>query len=121
VIDPVSAVLELVTVAVNVTLAPTTLGFKLEVSEIEVGFTLSTLPLRLITVGVSAALELIVSVPYTGVPVTVGANSTPRLHCTSMARVAPAWQVVVAGSSAELFSTAKLVLENSRLPLPSFS
>ena len=66
------------TVAVNLTDAPSRLGLLFEVRVTEVGSTVSTWPETLMMFGLLPALVGCVMDPSTGLPMTVGANSTPN-------------------------------------------
>src|SRR6185312_543272 len=74
---PLRDVSALETVAVKITDEPRRLGLLFEVRVMVVGSTVSTCPERLMTFGLLPALLGCVTEPRTGLPITVGANSTP--------------------------------------------
>src|SRR5580704_3625206 len=74
---PLRDVSALETVAVKITGEPSRLGLLLEVRVMDVGSTVRTWPERLMTFGLLPALLGCVTEPRTGLPITVGANSTP--------------------------------------------
>ncbi len=108
----------MLTVAVNVTVAPTRLGFILETSASVVGVMSSTVPERLMTGGVDPATELTVMDPRTGLPVTFGANDAPMLQVLAEGTSALAVQVVIPTSSAAFTRVGWLRM---RSELPSFA